>query len=269
MSPAARVDPARTGLGGRGLLLGLAAAGFALIALPLLGLLVRTDWAGLPAYLADPIVWPAVRLSLVTTLLTVVIAMIVGTPLAWLLSRADGRGAAWLRAIVTVPVVLPPVVGGVALLLAYGRNGIAGAPLFEIFGWRLPFTPAAVVLAQLFVSLPFYVLSVEGAMRGLDARIIAVAHTLGASPLRVYWRVALPLTAPGILAGAVLAWARALGEFGATITFAGNFAGETQTAPLAIYVALQSNPDAAIALSLTMLTVAVVILGALRGRWIR
>ena len=244
-----------------------AALGVALVAVPLLGLLLGTDWAGLTRQLSTPLVWPAIRLSIVTTLITLALAVVLGTPLAWLLSRAEGRSASWLRALITVPVVLPPVVGGVALLLAYGRTGLVGAPVFEAFGVRVPFTPVAVVLAQLFVSLPFYVLAVEGAMRSVDARYDAVAATLGASPTRVFTRVALPLAAPGIAAGAALAWARALGEFGATITFAGNLSGRTQTAPLAVYVALQDDPQAAIALSIAMLVVSIAVLGLLRGRW--
>lgn len=240
-----------------------------LVVVPLLGLLAGTEWRGLPARLADPAVRPAVRLSVVTTFATVVVCWVLGTPLAWLLSRADGRGAGWLRAVITVPIVLPPVVGGVALLLAYGRRGLVGEPLLEVFGLRIPFTPLAVVLAQVFVSLPFYVLAVEGAMRGIDRRLLDVSATLGARPLRVLTRVALPLAVPGIVSGTALAWARALGEFGATITFAGNFAGETQTTSLLVYVALQDDPQTAVALSLAMLAVAVAVLGLLRGRWIR
>jgi molybdate transport system permease protein len=240
-----------------------------LVLVPLLGLLAGTQWRGLPARLADPAVRPALRLSVVTTFATVAVCWLLGTPLAWLLSRADGRGATWLRALVTVPVVLPPVVGGVALLLAYGRRGLVGEPLLEVFGLRIPFTPFAVVLAQVFVSLPFYVLAVEGAMRGIDRRLLDVSATLGARPLRVLTHVALPLAAPGIASGTALAWARALGEFGATITFAGNFAGETQTASLLVYVALQDDPQTAVALSLVMLVVAVGVLGLLRGRWLR
>ena len=240
-----------------------------LVVVPLVGLVAGTEWRGVPGRLADPAVGPAVRLSAVTTLATVVVCWLLGTPLAWLLSRADGRGAAWLRALITVPIVLPPVVGGVALLLAYGRRGVVGEPLLEAFGLRVPFTPVAVVLAQVFVSLPFYVLAVEGAMRGIDRRLLDVSVTLGARPLRVLTRVALPLAVPGVLAGTALAWARALGEFGATITFAGNFAGETQTTSLLVYVALQDDPQTAVALSLAMLVVAVAVLGTLRGRWLR
>lgn len=240
-----------------------------LVVLPLFALVARTDWTRLPGYLTDPVVWPALRLSLLTSGATVALCLLLGTPLAWVLAQGQSRLLRWVRALVTVPVVLPPVVGGVALLLAYGRAGVVGGPLDAATGIRLPFTAYAVVLAQLFVSLPFFVLAVEGAMRGLDRRMPAVAATLGASPTRVFLRVVLPLAFPGIAAGAALAWARALGEFGATITFAGNFSGTTQTAPLAIYVTLQDNPDAAVAISLAMLAVSVLVLGLLRGRWLR
>ena len=240
-----------------------------LVVVPLVGLVAGAEWRGLPGRLADPAVGPAVRLSAATTVTTVALCWLLGTPLAWLLSRAEGRGATWLRAVITVPIVLPPVVGGVALLLAYGRRGVVGEPLLEAFGLRVPFTPVAVVLAQVFVSLPFYVLAVEGAMRGIDRRLLDVSATLGARPLRVLTRVALPLVVPGVLAGTALAWARALGEFGATITFAGNFAGETQTTSLLVYVALQDDPQTAVALSLAMLVVAVAVLGTLRGQWLR
>lgn len=261
------MSPVRAQVRGQAVLLALAAVGMALVLLPMLGLVARTDWGGLVTHLSAPVVWPAIRLSIITTLITLALAIILGTPLAWLLSRATGRLSTWLRAVLTVPVVLPPVVGGVALLLAYGRNGLVGAPVFDALGLRVPFTPMAVVLAQLFVSLPFYVLAVEGAMRSVDQRYDQIAATLGASPTRVFARVALPLAAPGIAAGAALAWARALGEFGATITFAGNLTGTTQTAPLAVYVALQSDPQAAIALSIAMLVVSIGVLGLLRGRW--
>ena len=246
-----------------------AAVGVGLVVVPLTALLLRADWAALPSHLAAPTVWPAVRLSLITTSVTVVVSLLVGTPLAWLLARSTGRASSWLRAVLTVPLVLPPVVGGVALLLAYGRRGVVGSTLDERFGVTIPFTPVAVVLAEVFVAMPFYVVAVEGAMRQVDRRYDALAATLGASPWRTFTRVALPLAAPGIAAGAALAWARALGEFGATITFAGNFVGTTQTAPLAVYTALEQDPQAAIALSVVMLLVSVVVLGALRGRWLR
>ena len=236
---------------------------------PLLALLLKADWAGIPAHLANPVVAPALRLSLVTTSSSLVICMLLGTPLAWLLARSTHRTTPWLRALVTVPLVLPPVVGGVALLMAYGRQGVVGTALFDVAGWSIPFTTVAVVFAEVFVAMPFYVLAVEGSMRGLDPRYDGLAATLGASPWRTFRTVVVPMAAPGIASGAALAWARALGEFGATITFAGSFPGRTQTAPLAVYFALESDPQAAIALSLVMLLVSVVILGVLRGRWLR
>jgi len=241
----------------------------AVLLVPLLALLLKADWVGIPAHLANPTVVPALRLSLLTTSSTLVICALIGTPLAWLLARSTHRATPWLRALVTVPLVLPPVVGGVALLMAYGREGVVGRTLLEVAGWSIPFTPVAVVFAEVFVALPFYVLAVEGAMQGLDPRYDGLAATLGASPWRTFRTVVVPMVAPGIASGAALAWARALGEFGATITFAGNFPGRTQTAPLAVYVALESDPQAAIALSLVMLLISVVILGALRGRWLR
>jgi len=241
----------------------------AVLLVPLAALLLKADWTGMPAQLAKPAVVPALRLSLLTTSSTLVTCMVLGTPLAWLLARSTHRATPWLRALVTVPLVLPPVVGGVALLMAYGREGVVGTRLLDLAGWSIPFTPVAVVFAEVFVALPFYVLAVEGSMRGLDPRYDAMAATLGASPWRTFRTVVIPMVAPGVASGAALAWARALGEFGATITFAGNFPGRTQTAPLAVYVALESDPQAAIALSLVMLLTSVVILGALRGRWLR
>ena len=241
----------------------------AFLLVPLAALLVKVDWARVPAHLASPIVIPALRLSLLTTTTTLVICMLIGTPLAWMLARSTHRATPWLRALVTVPLVLPPVVGGVALLMAYGREGVVGAVLFHVGGWSIPFTTVAVVFAEVFVALPFYVLAVEGSMRGLDPRFDGLAATLGASPWRTFRTVVVPMVAPGIASGGALAWARALGEFGATITFAGSFPGRTQTAPLAVYFLLESgDPQGAIALSLVMLLISVVILGALRGRWL-
>jgi molybdate transport system permease protein len=187
------------------------------------------------------------------------LAVVTGVPLAWLLARRDFPGRSFVRALVTVPLVLPPVVGGVALLLAFGRHGIV--PL------HLAFTTWGAVAAEAFVAMPFLVLSVEGVIASLDSRYEEVAGTLGAGPVTTFRRVTLPLVAPGLAAGAALAWARALGEFGATITFAGNLPGHTQTLPIDIYVALQSDPDAAIALSLVLLLVSVAVLVALRRRW--
>jgi len=193
---------------------------------------------------------------------------VLGVPLAWVLARADFPGRRFIRALVTVPLVLPPVVGGVALLLVFGRRGLLGAWLDSTFGVSLPFTTAGVVVAEAFVAMPFLVISVEGALRGADARYEEAAATLGAGRWTAFRRVTLPLIAPGVAAGGVLCWARALGEFGATITFAGNFPGRTQTMPLAVYLALEQDLDAAIVLSLLLLVVSIGILAALRDRWV-
>jgi molybdate transport system permease protein len=197
-----------------------------------------------------------------------VVCLLLGVPLAWLLARVEFPGRRFVRALVTVPLVLPPVVGGVALLLVFGRRGLVGEWLDSAFGITLPFTTAGVVVAEAFVAMPFLVISVEGALRGADSRYEEAAATLGASRWTAFRRVTLPLIAPGVAAGAVLCWARALGEFGATITFAGNFPGRTQTMPLAVYLALEQDLDAAIVLSLLLLVVSVGILAALRDKWV-
>ncbi|MDX3073369.1 ABC transporter permease [Streptomyces sp. NPDC088354] len=241
--------------------------GLAFLALPLAGLLVRTPWSDLPHQLTSPGVWQALRLSLVCATSATAVTLVLGVPLAWLLARTEFPGRRMVRALVTLPLVLPPVVGGVALLLALGRNGIAGRYLDQWFGLTLPFTTTGVIVAEAFVAMPFLVISVEGTLRAADPRYEEAATTLGASRFTAFRRVTLPLIAPGIAAGAVLAWARALGEFGATITFAGNFPGRTQTMPLAVYLALQSDPAAAIALSLVLLVVSVAVLAGLRDRW--
>lgn len=256
-------------LGARLPLVAPATIGVLFIVLPLLALLVRADWAHLGTHLAAPVVGQSLRLSALTTSLTLAVVWVVGTPLAWLLARADHPLVAWGRALITVPLVLPPVVGGVALLMTWGRRGVLGGWLAETFGVTLPFTTAAVVMAEIFVAMPFYVISVEGSMRSLDRRFDEIAATLGAGPVRTFRTVAIPMVLPGIAAGSALAWARALGEFGATITFAGSFPGRTQTAPLGVYAALERDPQAAIALSLVMLLVSVVVLGVLRSRWLR
>ncbi|MGQ5227510.1 molybdate ABC transporter permease subunit [Streptomyces sp. MN3] len=257
---------------GRGVPLALltpALIGLAFLLVPLLALVVRAPWRDLPEQLTSPAVWDALRLSLVCATTATALSLVVGVPLAWLLARTDFPGRSLVRALVTLPLVLPPVVGGVALLLALGRNGVVGRWLDEWFGVTLPFTTAGVVLAETFVALPFLVISVEGTLRAADPRFEEAAATLGASRFTAFRRVTLPLIAPGVAAGAVLAWARALGEFGATITFAGNFPGRTQTMPLAVYLALQNDPAAAIALSLVLLAVSVAVLAGLRDRWTR
>ncbi|MEV0230948.1 ABC transporter permease [Nonomuraea sp. NPDC050786] len=245
-----------------------AVAGLAFLVLPLAGLLVRAPWPTLLERLAEPQVLEALRLSLVCATIATALCLVFGVPLAWLLARVDFPGVRVVRALVTVPLVLPPVVGGVALLLVLGRRGLIGQWLAATFGVTLPFTTAGVIVAEAFVAMPFLVISVEGALRGADRRFEEAAATLGASRWTVFRRVTLPLIMPGVVAGAVLCWARALGEFGATITFAGNFPGTTRTMPLAVYLALESEPEAAIVLSLVLLTVSVVILASLRDRWV-
>jgi molybdate transport system permease protein len=245
-----------------------AACGLLFLVLPLVGLLAHTPWATLPQRLADPAVHAALRLSLYTATLATLLCLALGVPLAWLLARVDFPGRRLVRALVTVPMVLPPVVGGLALLLVFGRGGFIGARLDAAFGITLPFTTTGVVLAEAFVAMPFLIISVEGAFRGADVRYEEAARTLGAGRWATFTHVTLPLVAPGITAGAVLCWARALGEFGATITFAGNFPGRTQTMPLAVYLALETDLPAAIVLSLILLTVSVLILAGLRDRWI-
>ncbi|MEU2063927.1 molybdate ABC transporter permease subunit [Streptomyces sp. NPDC013455] len=245
------------------------ALAMAFLLLPLLALLLRTPWRTLPDRLTSAEVWQALQLSLVTATAATAVSLVLGVPLAWLLARTDFPGRGLVRALVTLPLVLPPVVGGVALLLALGRNGVIGKWLDTWFGITLPFTTAGVVIAEAFVAMPFLVISVEGTLRAADPAYEEAATTLGASRFTAFRRVTLPLIAPGIAAGAVLAWARALGEFGATITFAGNFPGRTQTMPLAVYLALQNDPEAAIALSLVLLAVSIAVLAGLRNRWTR
>jgi molybdate transport system permease protein len=235
---------------------------------PLAGLLVRAPWVGLPGILADSQVLAALRLSLVCASAATGVSLVLGVPLAWVLARSRARGISVLRALVTLPLVLPPVVGGVALLLAFGRQGILGRLLDEWTGITLPFTTAGVIIAETFVAMPFLVITVEGAFRAADRGFEEAAATLGASRLTVFRTVTIPLVSPSLLAGTVLCWARALGEFGATITFAGNFPGRTQTMPLAVYLALESDPEAAVALSLVLLVVSIVVLVGLRGRWL-
>ncbi|MET8113064.1 ABC transporter permease [Streptomyces prasinus] len=249
------------------LLLLPALVALAFLLVPLLALLVRAPWQSMPEQLTSPAVWQALRLSLVCATAATAVSLVLGVPLAWLLARTEFPGRGLVRALVTLPLVLPPVVGGVALLMALGRNGVVGQWLDAWFGVSLPFTTAGVVVAETFVAMPFLVISVEGTLRAADRRYEEAAATLGASRFTAFRRVTLPLIMPGVAAGSVLAWARALGEFGATITFAGNFPGRTQTMPLAVYLALQSDPEAAIALSVVLLAVSIAVLAGLRDRW--
>lgn len=237
-------------------------------ALPLAGLIERADWAHLWGDLRSRQASAALRVSLVSSVSSATLSVVFGLPLAWALARTELPGLRVLRALVLLPMVLPPVVGGVALLQVFSLNSPVGGWLNDTFGVQLTFRLAGVVLAQTFVAMPFFVVTVEAALRNLDQGYEQVAASLGASRATVFRRVTLPLVAPSVAAGAVLAWARALGEFGATITFAGNIIGRTQTLPSAIYLTFESDPEAAVALSLVLLVVSFVVLVGLRGKWL-
>ena len=272
MSP--RLGPRRLphGSGRRGvpaLIAAPAVVAFTFLLVPLVALLVRAPWRDLGHLLAQNDVVSALRLSLECATAATAVSLVFGVPLAWVLARTRFPGIGLARALVTLPLVLPPVVGGLGLLLALGRNGIIGRYLDEWFGITLPFTTPAVIIAETFVAMPFLIVTVEGALRTADRDIEEAAVTLGASRMTVFRRITLPAIGPSLVAGSILCWARALGEFGATITFAGNFPGTTQTMPLKIYEAFQLDPEAAIALSLVLLAVAVIVLVALRDRWLR
>ncbi|MFJ8971883.1 ABC transporter permease [Streptomyces anulatus] len=239
----------------------------AFLMLPLVGILVRTSWGELGDHLTAEATTEALRLSLLVSLWALGLSLLLGVPLAWLLARVPFPGKASLRSLVLLPMVLPPTVGGVALLLAFGRRGLLGPWLEDTFGVTLPFHTSGAVLAATFVAMPFLVISLEGALGGLRPRYEETAASLGASPVRVFLTVTLPMVAPGLIAGAALTWARALGEFGATITFAGNLPGTTQTLPLQVYLLLQDSPEAATSVSLLLLAIAMIVLIALRGRW--
>ncbi len=245
----------------------LGAGGATLFVLPLVGLLLRTPWSRLPDLLTSAVVVDALRLSVVASLSATVLSALLGIPLAWLLARAEFPGKRLLRGIVTLPLVLPPVVGGAVLLFALGRRGWVGAPLAEATGLVLPFSLGGVVLATTFVSMPFLVITVEGALRNLDRRYEEAASTLGAGPWSVIRRVTLPMVSSSLLSGLILTWARAFGEFGATVTFAGNLQGRTQTLPLAVFVALESDRDTAVAISLLMVAIALGVLLLLKDHW--
>jgi molybdate transport system permease protein len=241
----------------------------AFLGLPLVGLIIRAPWGDMWSILRSSSASEALRLSLWTSTVATGISLLIGVPLAWVLARTALPGLRLLRALVTLPLVLPPVVGGVALLLAFGRNGFVGRLLDSWFGITIPFTPVAVVMAETFVAMPFLIVTVEGALRSANQGYEQAAATLGAGRMTVFRRVTVPLIAPSLGAGAVLCWARALGEFGATITFAGAFPGRTETMPIAVYYALEHDPDEAIVLSLVLLAVSVVVLVTLRDRWLR
>lgn len=242
-----------------------AAVGALLVVLPLVALLARVDWAALPTLLTSESSRAALWLSLRTAAASTLLCLVLGVPMAVVLARAAFPGQRLLRALVLLPLVLPPVVGGIALLATFGRRGLLGESL-DVLGVQVAFSTTAVVLAQTFVALPFLVISLEGSLRTAGRRHEVVAATLGARPGTVLRRVSLPLVLPGLLSGAVLAFARALGEFGATITFAGSLQGTTRTLPLEIYLQRETDPDAAVALSLLLVVVAVVVIVLVRGR---
>jgi molybdate transport system permease protein len=247
----------------------LAAIGAAFFILPLLGLIVRSPWGDAVKSLTAPETIEALKLSMIASLSATAIGLILGVPLAWVFARVEFPGRNLLRALTTLPMVLPPVVGGVALFLAFGRRGLVGSWLVSSFGITIPFTTAAVVMAETFVAMPFLIITVEAGLRSMDRRYEDAARTLGAKRWTVFTRVTLPVIAPSLFAGAVLCWARALGEFGATITFAGNFPGVTQTMPLAVYLLLETNQEqGAYILSLVLLLISLLVLIALRHRWL-
>lgn len=242
-----------------------ACLGLVLFLAPLVGLSVRAPWASATELLALPEIRSAIWLSLIVSIAAVAASLVFGFPLAWLLARRNLPGKRWLRTLLTLPLVLPPVVAGVALLAAFGRYGLLGGSL-DALGIRLPFSTLAAVIAATFVSAPLLVTSLESALIQAEERLEQVAATLGATPWRSFWTVLMPSIRPALLAGLALCWARALGEFGATITFAGNLEGRTQTLPLAIYQLLQSRPQAALLLGALLLGVSVLVLAALRGQ---
>ena len=246
----------------------IATIAVAFFALPFLGLLWRVPWSAAWGIITEPDSLNALRLSVECSGLAALLSVVLGVPLAWVLARIEFPGRRIVRALCLLSLVLPPVVAGVALFSAYGRRGLLGGPLADWFGVQLPYSTAGVVIAQTFVAMPFLVLAVEAALRGLDRGPEEAARTLGASSWYSFRRVTVPAIRPALIAGAVLAWARALGEFGATITFAGNLPGTTQTAPLAVYRALETNPDQALVLSVVLIAISFVVLVGLRDRWL-
>ena len=242
----------------------LAAVATAFFALPLIGLVAEAPWGSVASALPTRQVARAAALSAVASTVSVCLGLALALPLAWVLARARFPGRRWVRGLVVLPMVLPPVVAGVGLLTAFGRRGLLGGTL-EAIGISIPFTTAAVVIAATFVSAPFLVVTLEAGLAGLDRRLEDAAATLGASDARVFRTVVLPGLRPSLAAGVALAWTRALGEFGATITFAGNLQGRTQTAPLAVYEILQSDAGAATLLSVALLAVCLVAVVAVRG----
>lgn len=264
-----RVHPAvkRSLSAPRGLIL-FAVPAVAIVVVPVVAVILRANWSNFLASISNDVSRTALVLSIRTSLLTTSLALIFGTPLAWLLASREFKFKSLLRALCVLPMVLPPVVGGVALLYAFGRRGVVGSALNDWFGWQLAFTQTAAVLAQFFVAAPFFIIVMEAAFGQIDQRVVGSARTYGAGPWRTFVTVTLGLVRPSLAAALVLTWARALGEFGATIAFAGNTEGRTQTVPLAVFSQLESGDDSALALSMLMMFVSLIVLVALRGKWI-
>lgn len=239
-----------------------------IVILPVVAVMWRTNWSSFFSSITSDSSRTALNLSLQTSLAATFMALIFGTPLAWLLANRDFKFKTLIRALCVLPMVLPPVVGGVALLYAFGRRGLIGSVLDEWFGIQLAFTQTAAVLAQFFIAAPFFIVVMEAAFGQVDQRVVGTARTFGAGPWRTFVTITLGLVRPSLIAALVLTWARALGEFGATIAFAGNTPGRTQTVPLAVYSQLESGDDSALALSMLMMIVCVVALVALRGTWV-
>jgi molybdate transport system permease protein len=246
----------------------LGLVGLTVLVLPLIGLTVRIPWGQVGELLTDPVVLQALRLSIMSSLAALAVSVVLGVPLALVFARYDFPGKPFIRALAILPMVLPPVVGGVGLLAAFGRRGLVGRPLADATGISLPFTSVAVVIAATFVAMPFLIVTVESGLRMVDRRLEDAAATLGADRWTILRRVVLPAVWPSLAAGMALCWARALGEFGATITFAGNLPGRTQTMPLAVYLELERNPEAAYLISFLLLAVSVAVLVALRDRFL-
>jgi len=243
----------------------LAAIGVAFVSVPILALLIRAPWSDLLDELSSSGAWTALRLSIVVSVAAAALSFVLGTPVAWVLARGALPGRSFVRALVILPLVLPPVVGGVALLAAVGRSGVVGRWL-DVIGIQLTFTVWGAIVATTFVSIPLVILATEAGLRSLDPRFERAAAAMGASRWYIVRRVTIPLIRPQLAAGLVLAWARALGEFGATITFAGNLAGRTQTLPLAVFQTRQTDPGAAILISLILVVVSLLVLVAMRDR---
>ncbi|MCR2808712.1 MULTISPECIES: ABC transporter permease [unclassified Microbacterium] len=239
---------------------GVAAIGALFVLLPLVAMLVRVNWAEFLPLVTSESALAALWLSLRTSIAATALCVAFGVPMALVLARSRFPGQRVLRSLVLLPLVLPPVVGGIALLSTFGRRGLLGAT-FQFLGIDIAFSTTAVVLAQTFVALPFLVLSLEGALRTVGTRYEAIGATLGAHPTTVLRRITVPLVLPALISGAVLSFARALGEFGATLTFAGSLQGTTRTLPLEIYLQREVDPDAAVALSLVLIVVAVIVVG--------